>query len=168
MTTSDPTQISSNSARSECRIVAADHPALDRDVDAFVDALRHEPRYFGPSARTNPKPFPSLVDALSERGGFRLAATEGAAVVGLVRVADDGNVAIAVRADRRGTGVGTELGQAALRRSIELGYRRLTLRSSRRSRAARRVGESLGCTVVHLDRGRTDLIVDLERATHIA
>ena len=152
------------------RIVAADHPSVDRDVDHFLDALRSEPRYFGPSARSNPKPFPSLIEAFAERTGFRLAASIDGRICGLVRVDPSGDVAIAVAADHRGRGVGTVLGQAALARAIELGYRRLVMRSSRRSRAARRVGEALGCTVVDVGRGRTDLIVDLAAGAteHIA
>ena len=143
------------------RIVAADHPSVDRDVDRFLDALRREPRYFGLSARSNPKPFPSLIEALAERTGFRLAAAIDGRICGLVRVDPGGDVAIAVGADHRGRGVGTVLGQAALARAIELGYGRLVVRSSRRSRAARRVGEALRCTVVDIGRGRTDLIIDL-------
>ena len=150
------------------RIVAADHPSLGHDVHTFVDDLRSESRFFGPTARTNPKPFPSLIDSLTARGGFRLAATDGEAIIGLVRVDDDGQLTIAVRADRRGCGLGTELGRAALRRAIELGYGRVVLRSTRRSRAAHRIGEALGCTVVQLDRGRTDLILELAPTSDIA
>ena len=40
------------------------------------------------------------------------------------------------------------------------GYRRIVLRSTRRSRAARRVGEQLGCVVVERSHGRTDMILD--------
>lgn len=145
------------------RIVAADHPVLDRDVDTFLARLADEPRFFGPTAAANPKPFPSLIRALAERDGFRLAATECGRMIGLVRVDPSGNAFLAVAPDRRGTGVGTTLGRAALDRAIQLGYTRITLRSSRRSRAARRVGQALGCVVVEQGRGRTDLIVDLSR-----
>jgi GNAT superfamily N-acetyltransferase len=141
--------------------IAADHPSLDRDVERFLAGLATEPRYFGPSAAANPKPFPSLIQALGARGGFRLAAVERGHVIGLVRVDERGHAFIAVAPDRRGAGIGTALGRAALDRAIGLGYTRIVLRASRRSRAARRVGEALGCTVVELDRGRTDLIVDL-------
>jgi GNAT superfamily N-acetyltransferase len=149
------------SVTSGIQIVAADHPSLDRDVEQFLARLAAEPRFFGPRASANPKPFPSLIRALGERGGFRLAAIECGRVIGLVRVDERGNAHIAVAADRRGTGVGTELGRAALERAISLDYGRIVLRSSRRSRAARRVGEALGCVVVDQDYGRTDLIVDL-------
>jgi GNAT superfamily N-acetyltransferase len=150
------------------RIVAADHPSLDRDVDRFLDGLRREPRFFGPSARANPKPFPSQIRSLGDRDGFRLAAVEGTTVIGLIRVDEAGEVWIAVDAAWRGRGVGTTLGEAALARAIELGYGRLVLRSTRRSGAARGVGEALGCTVVEVARGRTDLIVDLASRRDIA
>lgn len=154
--------------RPDLLIVAADHPALEGDVDRFIDELRAEPRYFGPSARTNPKPFPSLLASLRERGGFRLAVIECGRVVGLVRVDGAGEVAIAVAREYRGQGIGTRLGAAALDRAVSLNYRRLVIRSSRRSRAARRVGEALGCFVVDRERGRTDLIVDLTWAERTA
>lgn len=150
------------------QIVAADHPSLDRDVEIFLAELAVERRFFGPSAAANPKPFPSLIRALSDRGGFRLAAVECGRLIGLVRIDHDGFAHLAVVADRRGTGVGTVLGRAALDRAIQLGYTRIVLRSTRRSRAARRVGESLGCVVVDQDRGRTDLIVDLNNSRRSA
>lgn len=143
------------------QIVAADHPSLDRDVNAFLARLAEERRFFGPTAAANPKPFPSLIRALAGREGFRLAATEAGRVIGLVRIDGAGNAHIAVVPDRRGVGVGTTLGRAALDRAIQLGYTRVTLRWSRRSRAARRVGEALGCVVVEHGPGRTDVIVDL-------
>lgn len=150
------------------RVVAADHPALARDVHDFLVDLRNEPRYFGPSARANPKPFPSLIDALGERTGIRLAAVEDGDVIGVIRIDVHGDVLMAVRSDRRGRGVGTALGRVALRRAIELDYRRLVIRSTQRSRAARRIGESLGCTVVDVGRGRTELIIDLATSSDIA
>jgi hypothetical protein len=100
------------------QIVAADHPSLDREVAGFLAGLATEPRYFGPSAAANPKPFPSLIQALGANEGFRLAAVERGQMIGRVRVDPSG-------------------------------------------RAARRVGEALGCIVVDRGRGRTDLIVDL-------
>lgn len=151
------------------RIIAADHPSVDHDVDRFLDGLRGERRYFGPTARANPKPFPSLIDALRRGTGMRLAAMVDGAIVGVVRVDHAGEVAIAVAAEHRGRGVGTSLGRAALERAIGIGHRRLVLRTSRRSRAARRIGESLGCTVVDVGYGRTELILDLvDTAEHIA
>lgn len=142
-------------------IVAADHPSLDRDVDRFLDTLRAEPRYFGPKARANPKPFPSLISSLRGRGGFRLALVDDGEIVGLVRVDGGGDVWIAVAATRRGEGLGTQIGQAALERALRMNYPRLVIRSTKRNAAIRRLGEQLGCVVVDSGRGRTDLILDL-------
>ena len=141
-------------------VLAADHPSLSRELDRFLADLRSEHRYFGPSASANPKPFPSLIDALGGGDGFRLAAVEQGRIIGVARVDADGQLFLAVVCDRRGTGVGTILGRAALERASALEYRRIVLRSTRRSRAARRVGEQLGCVVVERSRGRTDMILD--------
>lgn len=154
--------------RADIRIVAADHPSLDRELETFLAHLAEEPRFFGPRAAANPKPFPSLIRALGERSGFRLAAVDSGRVIGLVRIDPSGYAHLAIAAERRATGIGTLLGRAALDRAIQLGYTRIVLRSTRRSRAARRVGESLGCIVVDHDRGRTDLIVDLHRSRQSA
>ena len=149
-------------------IVAADHPSLDHDVDRFLDDLRAEPRFFGPSARNNPKPFPSLISALAERGGFRLALVDNGAIIGLVRVDRAGSVWIAIAASHRGRGLGTQIGRAALERGIALNYQRLVIRSTKRSKAVRRLGEQLGCVVVESGRGRTDLILDLRSSQQSA
>ena len=141
-----------------CHIVAADHPSLERDVEEFLCHLSKERRFFGPSASSNPKPFPSLIRALSERGGFRLAAIECGRVIGLVRVDQVSELHIAVAVEHRGLGIGTALGQAALDRAMVLEYTRVVMRTTRRSKAARRAGEAMGCTVVENVRGRTDLI----------
>ena len=152
-----------------CRLIAADHPSVEPDVERFLAVLRSEPRFFGPRARAAPKPFPSLIDALGRRSGFRVAAVADGEISGLITVDAHGDVAIAVAAERRGHGIGTALGRAAVARAIDLGYRRLVVRSSQRSHAARRVGEALGCTVIDVGRGRTDLILDLvETGEHIA
>jgi len=142
-------------------VAAADHPSLDRAVDDFIATLRSEQRFFGPSARTNPKPFPSLIARLGRSGGFRIAAMSAGNVIGLVRVDDDGSVSIAVASDQRGRGIGTSLLTTALERAAQLQYGRLVIRSSRRSRAVRRVGERLGCVVVDGDHGRTDVILSV-------
>ncbi len=140
-------------------IVAVDHPSYGADIGRFLDTLRAESRYFGPSGRANPKPFPSLIAALGERGGFRIAAVECGRVVGLARVDGAGEMFMAVVADRRGRGIGTALGGACLERAAELHYRRIVMRTTRRSRAARRVAEQLGSLVVDHVHGRTDLIL---------
>jgi GNAT superfamily N-acetyltransferase len=141
-------------------IVAADHPSVHGELDRFFCDLRSEQRFFGPSASANPKPFPSLIEALAKRAGFRLVAVEHGRVIGAARVDPDGRLYLAVAPDRRGDGIGTLLGRAALERASTLGYRRIVLRTTRRSRAARRVGEQLGCVVVELAHGRTDMILD--------
>jgi GNAT superfamily N-acetyltransferase len=140
-------------------IVPVGHPCLGAGVDRFLASLRAEPRYFGPTAKANPKPFPSLIEALGGRGGFRLAAVEQGRVVGMCRVDRAGELHVAVVADRRGDGVGQELARAALQRAAELHYPVVTARSTRRSLAMLRLCEQFGCTVVELDRGRTELIL---------
>jgi GNAT superfamily N-acetyltransferase len=117
-------------------LVDATHPSLDGELDRFFDELRAERRYFGPSASGNPKPFRSLTDALRRRDGFRLAALDSGRVVGLARIDDGGELFIAVVADRRGEGVGTTLGHAAVQRAALLGYRKVVLRSTRRRQVA--------------------------------
>jgi GNAT superfamily N-acetyltransferase len=141
-------------------VVDAQHPSLGAELDRFFDALRDEPRYFGPSASANPKPFRSLIEALRSPEGVRMAAIECGRAVGLARVDTSGELFIAIVNDRRGTGVGTTLGRAVLDRAAEAGYRRVVLRTTRRSRAARRVGEQLGCVLVERARGRTEMVVD--------
>jgi GNAT superfamily N-acetyltransferase len=141
--------------------VAAEHPSLDGEVAEFVAELRAERRFFGPSGSANPKPFPSLITQLEGSGGFRLAAMSAGHVIGLVRVDEGGSVFIAVASDRRAQGVGTLLLTTALERAAHLQYGRLVIRSSRRSRAVRSVGERLGCVVVDGDRGRTDVILSV-------
>lgn len=148
-------------------IVPADHPSLCDEIDRFLAELRSEPRYFGPSAKANPKPFPSLIEALREQDGFRLAAIDDGRVIGLCRIGRDGEFHVAVTSSRRGDGVGRDLARAALKRAAELRYPVVTARSTRRSRAMLRLCEQFGCTVIDLDRGRTELILtpaDLARS----
>ena len=143
------------------RIAAADHPSLFGDIDAFLERLDAEQRYFGPTAKRNPKPTRSLLAALRGRGGFRMAALDDDQIIGLVRVDGSGELFLAVDDDYRGCGIGTELGRAAAIRARDLYYTRLVIRSTQRSRAVRRVGEELGCLVVDGRRGRIELIIDL-------
>lgn len=149
-------------------VAAADHPSLDRAVGDFIATLRAEQRFFGPSARTNPKPFPSLIAQLERPGGFRLAAMSAGNVIGLVRVDDDGSMSIAVASGRRGRGIGTSLLTNALERAAQLQYGRLVIRSSRRSHAIRRAGERLGCVVVDGERGRTDVILSVSESRRLS
>lgn len=155
-------------------IVAADHPSLDGAVGRFLDELRREPRFSGPSSSANPKPFPSLVDGLSSAGapdptaGFRLAALDGARVVGLARVDPTGQMLVAVAPDRRGDGVGTHLARHVVDRSRAVGFTRLCLRSSRRSRAATSLATAMGFMVIERGPGRVDLVLDLTPTSHTA
>jgi RimJ/RimL family protein N-acetyltransferase len=148
-------------------IVGVDNPSFGRDIDRFLDELRNEPRYFGPTASTNPKPFPSLIEALRGRGGFRVAAVECGRIIGMARINGAGELFLAVVADRRGSGIGQALGRAALERAADLHYRKVVFRSTRRSRAARRVAEQLGCVVVDHQHGRTDLILTPSQVTNL-
>jgi GNAT superfamily N-acetyltransferase len=149
-------------------IISIDHPSYGAEIARFLDTLRSEPRYFGPSAKANPKPFPSLIEALGGRSGFRIAAIEQGRIVGLARVDADGELFLAVVADRRGAGIGAALGRASLERAAGLHYHRIVMRSTRRSRAAHRVAEQLGCLVVDHVHGRTDLILAPLGLTHLA
>ena len=110
------------------------------ELERFLDDLHDEPRYFGPSASGNPKPFRSLIEALRRRDGFRLAAVECGRIVGVARVDEAGELFIAVTADRRGAGIGTTLGHAAVaaRRLPRSPAGRPAVHSSQRRRAPRR------------------------------
>jgi GNAT superfamily N-acetyltransferase len=152
----------------EICIAAADHPSLDGDVDTFLRRLGAEPRFFGPSARSNPKPSRSLIASLSGRGGFKLAAVECGRIVGLARVDGAGELFMAVDAEHRARGIGSALGRSVAVRARQLHYTRIVMRSTQRSRAARRIGEELGCVVVDGHHGRTEFIIDLLPAEQIA
>lgn len=156
-------------------IVAADHPSLDDALHEFLDALRREPRFFGPTGSANPKPFPSLIDGLSTPatadvgdGSFRLAAVDAGRVVGLARVDASGSVLVAVAPGERGRGIGTALARAVVDRARALGFLRLCLRSSRRSRAATTMATAMGFLVIDRGGGRVDLVLDLTPASHTA
>ena len=142
-------------------IVAADHPSLAGDIERFLTMLHAEQRYFGPRARANPKPSRSLIATLRERGGFRMAVMVGGEIVGVARVDGAGELSMAIASGHRGRGLGTELGRAVTLRARDLDFTRLVMRSTRRSRAARRVAEELGCIIIDGRHGRTELIIDL-------
>lgn len=143
------------------RFVAADHPSLDADVDAFLDRLQLEQRWFGPSARSRPGPFHSSTESLRAGGGFRLAAIECGRIVGLARVDGAGELFLAVGAEHRERGIGTALGHAMVTRARELHYPRLVLRTTRRSRAARCIAGRLGAAAHGLGRGRVEFVLEL-------
>lgn len=142
-------------------VVAAQHPSIDEQFDDFLDALRGESRYFGPRSRANPKPFPSLIDGLAQPGGIRLAAVGYDRVVAGCRIDPDGDVLLAVAPGRRGQGIGTMLLSAAVQRAGELGWTRLTIRSSRRSEAMQRVATHVGAVAVDAGRGRLEMFLDI-------
>jgi GNAT superfamily N-acetyltransferase len=152
----------------EICIAAADHPSLDGDVETFLGRLQAEERYFGPSARSNPKPSRSLISSLRAHGGFRMAAVECGQIIGLARIDGAGELFMAVDAEHRSRGLGIALGRAMAHRARHLHYTRIVMRSTKRSRAARRIGEELGCVVVEGHHGRTDFIIDLLSNEQIA
>jgi len=154
-----------DSAATDVRIIAADHPSLDSGVARFADEVRAEPRYFGRTGDPGPKPFPSLIARVCSReSGFRFAALHEGRVVGLARVDDHGEVFIVVVAAARGRGVGLALARAMVERARDRGYTRVVLRSSRRSRAAVALAESMGFIVVDVGLGRIELILHLVQA----
>ena len=140
-------------------VAAADHPSLDEGVADFLTSLRCEPRYFGPTARTSPKPFPSLVDSLGQRGAFRFAAVGYDRVVGLVKIDHDGDVVVAVDRGRRRRGIGSHLLETATVHAEMFGFSRLVLRTTHRSEAVRRTADRVGAIAVDQGRGRLDLIL---------
>jgi GNAT superfamily N-acetyltransferase len=143
-------------------VVAADHPSLTAEIERFVMDVRAESRFLGPTAAAAPKPGRTLLARLSEPGpGVRVAGTLDGRVLGLARVDHRGELWVAVTAEHRGRGVGTAIAAELISRCRTLGYTRLVMRSSRRSRAALALGASMGFTVVDLGRGRVDLILDL-------
>jgi GNAT superfamily N-acetyltransferase len=149
----------------DVRIIPADHPSLDAQVAQFAAVVRAEPRYFGRPNNPGPKPFPSLIARVCSReSGFRIAALHEGRVVGLARVDDHGEVYVVVVAASRGRGVGLALARALVDRARADGCTRLVLRSSRRSRAAVALAESMGFVVVDVGRGQIELILDLVRA----
>lgn len=139
-------------------IAAADHPSLGAGLTDFLAGLRSEHRYFGPSARTNPKPYPSLIEAIGRDDGTRLVAVGPERVVGALRIADDGEVFVAVAHGHRRRGIGTELLEAALRHAGH-DRDRLVIRASHRSEAVRRAAARVGSIAVDAGRGRVDLFL---------
>jgi GNAT superfamily N-acetyltransferase len=75
---------------------------------------------------------------------------------------------VAVSLERRGQGVGTVLARSVVERARALGFVRLCLRSSRRSRAATSLATSMGFMVIERGAGRLDLVLDLAPASHSA
>jgi len=139
-------------------IVAADHPSLIEARERFAATLRAEQRFFG-RASTDPKPFPSLIAKLLT-DGLRLAAVVDGEIIGLAVLGADGEAAVAVVEEWRGGGVATALIGAVTVRGRQIGYGRIFIRSSYRSRAVVSIGDALGATVVDLGRGSIELVFD--------
>jgi GNAT superfamily N-acetyltransferase len=139
-------------------VVAADHPSLVDARTRFVDALRTEQRWFGRSAASHAKPYPSIIARLARNDGLRLAAVVDGEIIAMACVGDDGEASVAVATASRGSGVATELMRALAIRARAAGHHKIFIRSSRRSRATAALGEALGGIVVDMGRGRIDLI----------
>lgn len=142
-------------------IVATQHPSLDDMFSDFLTELRAEPRYFGPTGRSNPKPFPSLIEGLADHGEIRLAALGCDRVVGACRVDSQGDVLLAVTRGRRRQGIATALLLAVVERAAHDGWTRLTIRASHRSTAIRKVAERLGAVAVEVGRGQVEMLLDV-------
>ena len=142
-------------------IAVADHPSLGSEFDRFVTDLCREQRYFGPSARCTPKPSRSLLAGLAASGGFRLVAVDSQRVIGAARVDEHGELYVAVLQSHRGAGIGGDLTVAAATIARQRGHSSLVLRTTRRARAALRLGERLGGTLLETEHGGLELIVDL-------
>lgn len=117
-------------------VIAVDHPSLDGAVDAFVDELRAEQRFFGRRSAACRKPFPSLIERLAARQTMRLGVLHGRRLVAMASVDNDGAVALAVVADFRRQGVGDELMSVVAERAAAIGYPPLHRFTSRRVRLA--------------------------------
>jgi GNAT superfamily N-acetyltransferase len=146
------------------RLVAADHPCLDGATQRFAEELRAERRYFGLGARDVSKPFPSVIAEVTRRDGFRMALVADRRVVALARIDHLGRAMMAVAADRRRSGLGTQLMQALVERAHASGFDRIVMPASFRSASLVELGETLGASVVDLGRGRIDLIFDAHAA----
>jgi len=147
-------------------MVAAKHPSLAvEQFDRFARALRDEPRYFGRSViERGPKASPRLVHRLLTGDGIAFVAVADGDIVGMARLEDDAEgaeLSVAVIERWRGRGVGRELASATVSHGRRVGYRRVVMRSSHRSRAALSLGRALGFEVVDMGRGRVDLVARL-------
>lgn len=138
------------------QFVAADHPSLAADIDAFLERIEPEiDRSDSPTGHS-----------LRERGGFRMAAVECGNIVGLARIDGAGELFLVVDPQHRGRGVGTALGRAMARRADQLHYSRLVLRAT--GRARRPISEHLDAVVVDVGGGRIEAILDLARSDQTA
>jgi GNAT superfamily N-acetyltransferase len=150
------------------RIVAINHPSLTASVDDFLAELRAEKRFFGRPSGWGSKPFPSLIAKLADPSGLRMGAIEAGRVIALANVDDEGEVALAIVADRRGCGIGADLLSTLLQRARRVGFRRLVLPTTHRSPALLAVADVLGAVAVAVGHGRVDLIFDVDRRVQLA
>jgi GNAT superfamily N-acetyltransferase len=150
------------------RIVAINHPSLTASVDGFLHELRAEKRFFGRPSGWGTKPYPSLIARLADPAGLRMGAVEGGRLIALANVDGDGEVALAIVADRRGCGIGADLLSTLLRRAQRVGFRRLVLPTTYRSPALLAIADVLGAVAVEVGRGRVDLIFDVDRFAQLA
>ena len=149
-------------------IAAADHPSLDEGVADFLAGLRAEQRYFGPTGSEQPETHsPSVIDGLGQSHGLP---TRGRRPRPRRRDRSGrcqaGDVLLAVQMGRRNRGIGTALLTAAIERAGAGSWSRLVIRTSHRSSAVKRAAEHVGAVAVDVGRGRVDLIVAVDKATH--
>lgn len=144
-------------------MVAAAHPSLTAaQFERFEAAVRSEARYFGPrAAAEGPKPTLALLRKVLQGAGTTFVAMSAAEIVGMARLDDTpvgAELWIVVLHRWRGRGVGIELARTVIDHGTRLGYSRIVLHSSHRSRAALALGKKLGLHVVDMGRGRVDLV----------
>lgn len=143
-------------------VVAIDHPSLQLLVTPFVDELRSETRRFDRRGRANPKPFPSLVAKVTDVERRRFGVIEHERLVGMASLSRDGEVAVAIAAPHRGRGLGSMLLTHVAGRAVALGYRRLMMESSRRSKPVAALAVRQGWDSFELGLGRVELVLDLQ------
>ena len=117
-------------------VIAVDHPSLEGSVEAFLDELRDEQRFFGRRSSSCRKPFPSLIERLGDRQTMRLGVLHAHRVIAMASVDNDGAVALAVAADFRRQGVGDQLMAVLTDRAAAIGYPPLHRFTARRVRLA--------------------------------
>ena len=144
-------------------LVAIDHPSLFELVGPFVDDLRCESRRFGRVDAANPKPFPSLVRKVTDPARVRFGVMSDHGLVGMVSLSVDGEVAMAVAAEHRGLGYGSNMLEHVIRVAEQAGFGRMFMTSRQRSRPISRLGDRLGWTTIETAPGRLDLFLDLPR-----
>lgn len=142
-------------------IAALDHPSLHDQIRPFVNRLCAESRRFGGAGRANPKPFPSLVRKVSDPRRLRFGVVEGAQLIGMASLADDGEVAMAIDPGHRGKGHGTVLLRHVLDTAAHRSFPRLHMQTSRRSVPLARLSAQLGWTSIGREHGRVELFFDV-------